>query len=91
MDVKSEPLYWIADDFPLTRPKIRSVLKTEYNRVVGAKLLNVVNSMVRTVARTLIGGGVYIHIFGFCPTEINFILKETSRAEPEYMNIHPPN
>ena len=23
--------------------------------------------------------------------EINFISKETSRAEPEYMNIHPPN
>ena len=22
--------------------------------------------------------------------EINFISKETSRAEPEYMNIHPP-
>ena len=37
---------------------------------------------------------MYIHIFGFCPTiasfEINFISKETSRAEPEYMNIHPP-
>ena len=47
-------------------------------------------NVTRAVARTLIGG-VYIHIFGLCPTnEVNFISKETSRVEPEYMNIHPP-
>ena len=52
--------------------------------------------LFRAGARTLIGGGgVYIHIFGLCPTnffnfKINFITKETSLAEPEYMNIHPP-
>ena len=36
----------------------------------------------RAVARTLIGR-VFIYIFMFCP-------KETSRAEHEYMNKHPP-
>ena len=45
-------------------------------------------------ARTLIGGGGCIFIYsGFARLisfEINFITKETSRAEPEYMNIHPP-
>ena len=44
--------------------------------------------IIRAVARTLIGG-VYIHIFVFCPTSF-FISKETSRAEHENMNIHPP-
>ena len=48
----------------------------------------------RAVARALIGGGgVYIHIFKLCPLvsfEIKIISKEVSRAEPEYMNIHPP-
>ena len=43
-------------------------------------------------ARTLIGGCIFIYsgyarLISF---EINFITKETSRAEPEYMNIHPP-
>ena len=28
--------------------------------------------------------------FDLISFEINFITKETSRAEPEYMNIHPP-
>ena len=47
----------------------------------------------RAVARTLIGG-VYIHIFRLCRLvsfEIKLILKELSRASPEYMNIHPSN
>ena len=41
---------------------------------------------LRAVARTLIGGGVYIHYSGYArltSIEINFISKETSRAEPE--------
>ena len=46
------------------------------------------------VARTLIGGGGCIFIYSgyarLTSFEINFISKETSRAEPEYMNIHPP-
>ena len=49
--------------------------------------------ITRAVARALIGG-VYIHIFRSCPTsffEIKLFSKEVSRAEPEYMNIHPPN
>ena len=46
----------------------------------------------RAVARTLIRGCIFIYsgsarLISF---EINFISKETSRAEPEYMNIHPP-
>ena len=48
----------------------------------------------RAVARTLIGGGGCIFIYSgsarLASFEINFISKETSRAEPEYMNIHPP-
>ena len=48
----------------------------------------------RAVARTLIGGGGCIFIYSgsarLISFEINFISKETSRAEPEYMNIHPP-
>ena len=49
---------------------------------------------IRAVARTLIGGGGCIFIYSgsarLASFEINFIPKETSRAEPEYMNIHPP-
>ena len=50
---------------------------------------------VRAGARTLIGGGGGIFIYScyarLISFEINFMTKETSRAEPEYMNIHPPN
>ena len=43
-------------------------------------------------ARTLVGRCIFINsgyarLISF---EISFITKETSRAEPEYMNIHPP-
>ena len=48
----------------------------------------------RVGARTLIGGGGCIFIYSgsarLVSFEINFISKETSRAEPEYMNIRPP-
>ena len=44
------------------------------------------NCTDRAVARTLIYSG-YARLTSF---QINFISKETSRAEPEYMNIHPP-
>ena len=47
----------------------------------------------RAVARTLTGGGcisIYSGYARLTSCEINFIAKETSRAEPEYMNIHPP-
>ena len=51
-------------------------------------------SLFRAVARTLIGGGGYIFMYsGFARLtsfEINFISKETSPAELEYMNIQPP-
>ena len=47
---------------------------------------------VRAVARTLIGGCIFIYSSSARLTsfEINFISKETSRAQLEYMNIHPP-
>ena len=50
---------------------------------------------VRAVARVLIvGGGGCIFIYSSCARlvsfEIKLISKEVSRAEPEYMNIHPP-
>ena len=47
----------------------------------------------RAVARTLIGGGCIFIYSGYARLtsfEINFISKQTSWAEPEYMNIHPP-
>ena len=47
----------------------------------------------RAVARTLIGGGgifIYSGYARLTSFEINCISKETSWAEPEYMNIHPP-
>ena len=50
----------------------------------------------RAVARTLNGGGgggcifIYSGSARLASFEINFISKETSRAEHEYMNIHPP-
>ena len=48
----------------------------------------------KSMARTLIGrvGCIFIHSVSARLTsfEINSISKETSRAEPEYMNIHPP-
>ena len=52
-------------------------------------------SIHRAVARTLVGGGggcifIYSGSARLTSFEINFISKETSRAEPEYMNIHPP-
>ena len=54
----------------------------------------VILTMSRAVARTLIGRGcifIYSGSARLASFEINFISKETSWAEPEYMNIHPPN
>ena len=53
----------------------------------------------RAVTRTLIGGGgdVFIYSCSVLPDRflfklinLNLILKNTRRAEHEYMNIHPP-
>ena len=50
--------------------------------------------LIRAIARTLIGGGGGIFIYSgsarLVSFEIKLISKEISRAEPEYMNIHPP-
>ena len=47
---------------------------------------------VRAVARALIGGCIFIYSGSarLVSFEIKLISKEVSRAEPEYMNIHPP-
>ena len=49
----------------------------------------------RAVARALIGGGGCIFIYSgrarLVSFEMKLILKEVSRVEPEYINIHPPN
>ena len=52
--------------------------------------------MDRAVARTLIGGGggcifIYSGSARLVSFEMKLISKEVSRAEPEYMHIHPPN
>ena len=66
-----------------------SIIKTAFNFAI------IVYLSVRAVARTLTGGrGVYIHISGsarLVSFEIKLISKDISRAEPEYMNIHPPS
>ena len=77
-----------------------SVLNLGCNGITHKGLRNLASSLsrdekvIRVVARTLIGGGGCIFIYSgsarLTSFEINFISKETSRAEPEYMNIHPP-
>ena len=49
-------------------------------------------AICRAVARTLIGGCIFIYSGSARLTsfEINSISKETSRAQLEYMGIHPP-
>ena len=46
----------------------------------------------RAVARTLIGGCIFIYSGSarLVSLEIKLTSKEISRAEPKYMNIHPP-
>ena len=49
----------------------------------------------RAAARTLIGGGggcifIYSDSARLVSFDIKLISKEISRAEPKYMNIHPP-
>ena len=50
--------------------------------------------IIRAVARELIGGGGCIFIYSGSARLVSFEMKlnskEVSRAEPEYMNIHPP-
>ena len=63
--------------------------------VFSNKVLQVeISHTLRAGARMLIGGGGGIFIYSgsaqLISFEINFISKETSWAESEYMNIHPP-
>ena len=49
-------------------------------------------NIFRAVARALIRGCIFIYSGSarLVSFEIKLISKEASRAEPEYMNIHPP-
>ena len=71
-----------------------SELKKALTMVGGISATYIPPPPRRAVARTLIGRGRCIFIYSgsarLTSFEINFISKETSRAEPEYMNIHPP-
>ena len=71
---------------------ISEVLYDHETRRIFVLRLHLPFSADRAVARTLIGGCIFIYS-GYARLtsfEINFISKETSRVEPEYMNIHPP-
>ena len=57
------------------------------NKVLQVEMSHTLRASVRTLIAG--GGGIFIYSGSF---EIDFISKETSWAEPEYMNIHlPPN
>ena len=66
-----------------------------YGHFLHGHFLQNIYVLSRAGARTLIWRGGCIFIYSGCARlisfEINFITKETTRAEPEYMNIHPPN
>ena len=70
-------------------PDKSSFIPDQVITILGFKINSIV---IRAVARTLIGGCIFIYSGSARLTsfEINFISKETSRARPEYMNIHPP-
>ena len=65
-----------------------SVMQLVFSLLLGKKSV----SLCRAVARTLIGGCIFVYSGSarLTSVEINFISKETSRARPEYMNIHFP-
>ena len=72
---------------------IEFILKNSKIFKFSEMLLQIV--LVRAVARALIGGGggcifIYSGSARLVSFEIKLISKEASRAEPEYMNIHPP-
>ena len=81
-------LVTIGQNLELPRERISLARKKKPDRNHDSRFSS------RAVARKLIGGGgcIFIHSGSARLTsfEINFISKETSRAEPEYMNIHPP-
>ena len=62
-----------------------------YNSCLTLNIIFIQSFSNRAGARTLIGGCIFKYwgsarLISF---EINFISKETSQAEPEYINIHP--
>ena len=66
-----------------------------YGHFLHGHFLQNIYVLSRAGARTLIGGGGCIFIYSgyarLISFEINFITKETTRAEPEYRIYTPPN
>ena len=77
----------------LTRPRLIAAIRnlSQFHQTSGleAKHSLVYDNLLTStaVARALIGGGSSARLVSF---EMKLISKEVSRAEPEYMNIHPP-
>ena len=73
---------------------VRTFAPLNNNGSKKARYAKMATLITRARARTLIGGGGCIFVYSgyarLISFQINFITKETSRAEPEYMNIHPP-
>ena len=62
------------------------------NILQGNPFLYTYNSIAHMDARALIGGCIFIYSGSarLVSFEMKLMSKEVSRAEPEYMNIHPP-
>ena len=71
--------------------KLRSSKRLYLHEIYLLEIASQRDYTYRAGARTLIGGGCIFIYSGYARLisfEINFITKETGRAEPEYMNIH---
>ena len=71
--------------------------RKQYRNVLTCTKKIPLQSETMAVTKALIGSGVDIHIFAFCPTNffwnqlpLRLISKEIRRTEREYINMHPP-
>ena len=81
---------------PFTKRRVLSVINSLCDPwgMAAPVLIQGKSLLCRAVARALIGGGcifIYSGAARLVSFEIKLISKEVNRAEPEYMNIHPPN
>ena len=73
---------------------LENLKSVQCQKSMVSESLIIFNINRRAVARALIGGGcifIYSGSARLVSFEIKLISKEVSRAEPKYMNIHPPN
>ena len=83
-----------AEVLPKVSPSCPWTHLSHLRYIQSVEITSKYKTIDRAVARSLIGGGcifIYSGSARLASFEINFISKETSRAEPEYMSIHPPN